>query len=504
MQLRRELGGASRATSRRLTPGARAGLVSWIAVALALGAMGLAIFQPSNVSLLAMGCLGVGCALVISGVRLSTIGVGSVALFCLTASWDQVTVGGIEFRMLFLFLGLLLLAPTLDLRRLPPVPWWLHAYGLSAVVVTCLQAAMPISDGYLDGRYVTSTAGQLLGSRPSGFLSLLSLLFNTYAIPVIIVLACMYLPKALKLLVATYVAGAALSSLAGILGYYGQPFLLDLFGTVPIADGVRAKGFTNHSLRLATSEVMTIALAAWLALQRHRGLRTCGWISVPPLVVGLFVSGSRGGLVAGLLVLVLSMYMLPAVRSRIHVVVSGVVAALLGVSVFFPSVVSAVIGSTRIIGDATTEFSDTGRSEVLTQGLEDFYTSPIFGIGVQYIAEAHTLYVGVLAAGGIIFGVGYLLFNVGSLRTSIQALKVDRSLGGALLTTLIASLGYWTVADLIQTATVSTIYGFVIALWWQGQSDAAASPSGPATAGGREVVVHPEHRTVTSTGVRPG
>ena len=145
------------------------------------------------------------------------------------------------------------------------------------------------------------------------------------------------------------------------------------------------------------------------------------------------------------------MYMLPAVRSRIHVVVAGVVAALVGLSVFFPSVVSTVIGSTRIVGDRSTEFSDTGRVEVLEQGLEDFYTSPIFGIGVQYIAEAHTLYVGVLAAGGVIFGFGFVLFNIGSLRTSVQAVKVDRSLGGALLeTTLVASLGYWTVADLIR------------------------------------------------------
>ena len=110
---------------------------SAMAVTLALGSIGLALLLPWKPSLVALICLGFCCLMVIAGVRLRAVGVGSIALFCLTASWDQVTVGGIEYRMLFLFLGLLLLAPTLDLRRLPPVPWWLHAYGLSAVVVTC-------------------------------------------------------------------------------------------------------------------------------------------------------------------------------------------------------------------------------------------------------------------------------------------------------------------------------------------------------------------------------
>jgi hypothetical protein len=182
-------------------------------------------------------------------------------------------------------------------------------------------------------------------------------------------------------------------------------------------------------------------------------------------------------MVAGSLVLVLCLYMLPDVRRRIHVVVSSLVAAFLGLYLLFPSTVSAVLGQTRISGDFTTTISDTGRYELLVQAVQDFLSSPIFGIGVRFLAEAHTLYFGVIAAGGIIFAAGYILFNVGSLRTAAQAMNVDRSLGGALLATLIGSLGYWLVADIIQTKTVASIYGFVIALWWQGQRDRAVSSS---------------------------
>ncbi len=45
-----------------------------------------------------------------------------------------------------------------------------------------------------------------------------------------------------------------------------------------------------------------------------------------------------------------------------------------------------------------------GRSQLFDQGLQDFWESPLFGIGGRFLAEAHTLYMGVLASGGIIFG----------------------------------------------------------------------------------------------------
>lgn len=478
-------------------------LISWVAVGLALGVVGWSLQQPWTMSLVMSGLLVVVCVIVIARLPLQTVGVISVALFCVTASWDQVSVGGIKVRMVFLLLGFLVLAPGIDLRRLPPVPWWLHAYGLTAIVVTALQTMSPIDQSYLAGRYATSATGQLLGERLPNLVSLLSLLFNTYFIPIMIVLACMYLPRALTWLIAAYVVGVTLSSAAGILGYYGQPAIVEWFGGLQAFEGVRASGFTSHPLRLATSGVMGIGLATWLALQPRRGLKWCGRISMPFIIMGLYVTGSRGGLVAGLLVLILCMVMLPDVRRRIHVVVSGLGAAILGLYLVFPSVVHGVIGSTRILGDdPTASVSNADRAELLAQGLHDFYASPIFGIGIRFIPEAHTLYLGVLAAGGLLFGASYMLFNVGSIRTNLQAVKVDPSLGRALLATLIGSLGYWVVADLIQTATVAIIYGFVIALWWQGQRDAAGPPSGDGAAGDIEVMARPENDAVKSPGER--
>jgi hypothetical protein len=485
----------------RLTPGARAWAITWLTVGLVLGVLGLALLLPWKLAVAVFVFIAIGCAIVIAWVDLPRVGVLVIGLFCLAASWDQVAVGGARVRMLFWLLGVMMLAPSVDPRRLPPIPWWLHAYGLAAIVVTCLGALMPIDQSYLDSRYAESASGQSLGTRPSSLGSLLSLLFNNYAIPVTIVLACMCLPKALRWLIGAYVAGVVLSSFAAILGYYGQHGLLDAFGGLPTPAGARASGFTSHPLRLATSEVMATALACWLALQPQWILKWGGRVGAPILILGLYVSGSRGGIVAGMLVLALCMFLLPTVRRRVHLVISAGAAALLGIYFAFPAAVAEAIGSTRLVGgDYTTTVSDTGRSEVLVQGLNDFQTSPIFGIGVKYIAEAHTLYLGVLAAGGVIFGVGYLLFNIGILRTAIRGVKGDRMLGGALLATLLAELWYWTVADLIQTATVAIINGFVIAVWWLTR-DSTESPD--QRSAGRPKVVGDPGRLATAPGTGP-
>lgn len=497
---RRDSRGSSRALGGWQTPAARAWLITLLVVGLALLMIGWSLSLPWALTLVVAFCIAVGCAIVFTRIPLQHVGVLLIALFCFTASWDQTGVAGLNIRSLFLFLGGLLLAAGLDLRRLPPVPWWLHAYGLSAVIVSCLQGMMPVNGAYLEGRYASSASGLSLGSRPGELPSLLSLLFNNYAVPIVIVVACMYLPKAMRWLIGAYVVGAAFSCFAAALSYYGQPALAQLFGGIPIPAGMRAAGFTSHPLRLATSGVMAMALACWMGLQGHRGLRWAGWVSVPLLLMGLYVSGSRGGMVAGLLVLILCTFLLPAVRRRVHLVISGVGAALAAVYFLFPTAVFGVIGKTRLLGDRTAMISDTGRAQILTQGLDDFKTSPIFGIGIRFLAEAHTLYVGVLAAGGLIFATGYLLFNVGSIRTSLEAVKVDRSLGGALLATLVASLWYWTVADMIQTKTVAIIYGFIIALWWQGRMEnGGASPRQGASVEG----AYAQGRAVETSGLIP-
>lgn len=459
-----------------VSPGAKAAGISFVAVVLAFAVSLWSITLPWEFWLILSGMVGIACAIIISGVRLGTLGAVLIGVFCFTASWDDVLLGPVNIRQLCLLLGGLLLLTTLDIRRLPQVPWWLHAYGLSAVIASAFQLLYPISQAYLDTRYASSQSGQSLGARAGALPSLASLLLNNYGVPVVIVLTCMALPGALKWLIGSYVTGAAFCCLAGILGYYGVPVLIDVFGGVSWPAGVRASGFTSHPLRLGTAALMALALACWMILQKRPALRRGGWGSLPLLVGGLYVSGSRGPILAGIVLLALCLFLLPDVRRRVHEVIGAVAIATLAFLFAFPSVIEPLLVQTRLTGDPTAAASDAGRSEVLAQGLDDFNTSPIFGIGIQFIAEAHTLYVGALAAGGLIFGAGFMLFNIGSMLTAIRSIAYDRALGGALVATLGAALFYWTVADLIQTKTVAIVFGFVVALWWLGEEESTASP----------------------------
>ena len=444
---------------------------TWLVVAATLGLFALSLAQPdTRITVVVVGLIALVAIVVISRAPMATIGVALIVAFAFAASWDQVTVGGVRPRLILLVLGLLFLVLGYGVLRPPPIPWWIHTYAAGVVFVTALQYVFPISDVYLNARYLTSQAGQSLLTRPGTIPSLLSALFNAYAVPVGVVLAVAYKPKSLRWIVNAYVAGAAISNLAAYLGFEGNPILLTPLVPVVPPPGTRALGYTSHPLHLATSAVFAIGLACWMAVQKRVITKWTGRIALVCLFLGVYASGSRGGSGALVLAVALCAFLLPNVRQNIHNVMAAGGLVIAAVISFVPSVGLEILRTMRIYHGATNAVSDTGRNEVLHQGLQDWNHSPIFGIGVRYISEAHVLYAGVLASGGVILFAAYLAFNWGSIRDAIRGIAVDRMLGGALLATLVASLAYWLVADEFGIASVGIVYGCVIALLIQVQN----------------------------------
>lgn len=403
------------------------------------------------------------CVAIAMRPSIADLGVFLVVVFCFVISWDEANVGGIKPRLLFLFFGTAGLLVGTSFRGGVRIPWWLHAYGLGAIVVTLLQVYFPISAGYLDSRYATSASGQSLGTRGGTLPSLLSLLENNYVVPMAVALACAYHPKALRWTISAFVSGVAISSLVGYLGYEGLQSVASIFAPAPPSH-FRAQGFTSHSLHLATSIVFAVPLAVWLATQQEKALRWIGRLGLLCLFLGIYASGSRGGAVAAPLALGLCAFLMPRVRQRLHIILTALGLVLGAVFLWVPGALSGVLAATRLSGGTTAAVSDAGRGQILDQSILDINHSPLFGIGVRYLAEAHILYFGVLASGGAILFAAYLLFNVGSIHAARRSMQVDRGLGGAILATLVASLMYWTVADDFQVATVEIIYGFLLAV----------------------------------------
>lgn len=441
---------------------ARSSLALSTSILVATALVALSSLSPVTAVAMLIMLLG-ACGILIFRPTLAQFGVFLIVLYCLFISWDEASLGGVKPRLLLLFFGTAALVVGGAVRKAPRIPWWLHAYGLAAVAASLLQVYFPITQAYLDSRYATSPQGQALGSREPMIAGLLSLLENNYLVPMAVVLACVVQPKALRWTITAFVAGVSISAFVGFLGYEGWETLAGLFAPPP-AVGFRAQGWASHSLHLATAIVFALPLSVWVALQPSPRLRWVGRACLVALLLGLYASGSRGGNVAGPVALGLCAFFMPSVRSRLHIIGTVLAGAFAAIALWVPGALGGFLAATRLSGGSTASASDLGRGQVLDQSTLDIQHSPIFGIGVQFLAEAHVLYYGVVASGGVVLFVGWLLFNVGSIQAASRCLKFDRSLGGAVLATLLASLAYWTVADDFQVATVEIIYGFVIAI----------------------------------------
>lgn len=450
------------------------GLVGTLVVVL------LALERDARIGIALAVLVGLLCLASLARVRAAHVGAGFVVLFAFTASWDHVELAGTPARYLFLLFGLAVLALVQATKQFPPIPWWVHAFALTVIVVTALQTLLPVSQSFLDARYLTSDSGVALGTRPEVLPALSYLLVNVYLVPAAVVMAVMAVPKSLRTIIAAYVMGVAVSCLAAYLGFIGIPFLADLL-VAPVPSGVRASGYTSHPLHLATSAVMAIALAVWMAVQPGLAMRWFGRFAVVAIALGLYASGSRGGNVAGTIAVALCVLLLPAIRKRWHVVAAVAASGVALVFAFVPTAGTQILRTTRVVGDAASQSSDFGRGELFQQAMTDFAESPIYGIGTRYLAEAHLLYAGVLASGGVLLFFAYVLFNIGSFRDAFRASTVSRSLGGALAATLVASLAYWTVADEFTGAIVQAVYGILIAtVLPQVRSELAAVLGSPA------------------------
>jgi len=440
-----------------------AAITPWLAALLAVLALVAAIAVGGKTLKIAVVLICGACLVAITRMSIPMFGVVMVVLFAFTASWDTATLAGVHPRVAFLLIGVIALGIGNALRDPPFPPWWLHLFAITAVVVSLLQLLFPTSPEFIAGRYATSAIGQALGARGGGnLLSLVSLLFNTYVVPMAVVMACMYARKAFGWIVGAYVTGVALSSLAAYLGYIGHPFLLDVFGT-PYPDHVRAIGFTSFPLRLGTTVVFAVPFACWLAVRGRPWVRYANRAMLVLLLLGMYSTGSRGATVATMAALGFSFLLLPNLRRRIHWYVGSVAVLTAGLLMAFPTLADGILRTTRIAGDRTTEISDIGRGEVFQQGMADLKESPVFGIGLHYLAEAHITYIGVLAAGGVLLFVSFLALNLGAFGSALRTYALDRSLGAAMIVSLLTALVYWTVAVDFAVASVEIIYGFVIA-----------------------------------------
>jgi len=211
-------------------------------------------------------------------------------------------------------------------------------------------------------------------------------------------------------------AGAALTDAIHITHFTGY-----LFGVGPVSIG-RQAGLTNHPNHLATVLVMAIPIVlSWW--QRAGVWRRRSVIALTILVIALISTGSRGGLAAGGVIIVIGVLTQPAVRKAVQpalLPLGLVVAALLLID---QHLTQSLLHHTRF--GASGAGSDHQRAEVGRQAVMDFKHRPWFGIGFDVADQGHSIYLQMLATGGVLTLVAMALYVSGVVRSVVSRVWDD-------------------------------------------------------------------------------
>lgn len=213
-----------------------------------------------------------------------------------------------------------------------------------------------------------------------------------------------------------------------------------LFGTTSSTVG-REAGLTNHPDHLATVLVMAIPIAfSWW--QRDPVWRRRGMIAVAALILALYSTGSRGGLAAGAVILIVGTFSQPAVRRRIIPVVVPLAFVFVAVLVLDGHLAHALLQHTRFKSGAASG-SDTARKEVARQAILDIKHRPSLGVGFDVADQGHSIYLQAIASGGVLTLVSLVVYVSGVL-TGVR-LRVKDYWTPSVIAAVVSILGWMTL-----------------------------------------------------------
>ena len=412
----------------------------------------------------------------------------AVAVFVVVVTWNgfRTPVGAIgSFFLAVAFVAVL--AQTLIGRRPLPLPPWIAAAALGFTIAAMLNIIFPPDQALLDRTllYFRSLPGRNLGfliPRPD-LVQLIQFVIALLVVPIMIAAVATTRERVRGLLDA-FVIGATLNAFVGIVDLAGLPIAPYQVG------GSRTAALTIHPNYLA----LTCTIAAPLALlwvTRGGRWRTAGYVSTALLLLGAYASGSRAGAVTAVLAVAATYVLIPGLRRGL-----GIVVPIVGIGLVALVLVAGdqILEQVRLGGDlgttVNTAGSDLQRSKTSSLALDQFQARPLQGVGYGVIADAHVIYLQLLASGGLIAMASFITYIGGlaaSLRRAFGGPQRDAAVvcGLAILMWLINGIHDNQLADkylyvipgfLVAMARLATLEA---ATREEGGRPATASPAGP-------------------------
>lgn len=363
----------------------------------------------------------------------------------------EVYVGPIRARVVLIVLALLLAVASFLRGNRLWLPWWILAPAGSILLATALVLVLPISPTYLNTRQVDTT----FGPQPTDDIGpAISALLSVAGLPLAMIACSLAFRRAPMYIAGAFVAGNALSAFVAYTDFLGLTSLSSTFGGCGVPGG-RACGFSSHPVLLTVGTVYATGLAAWFLVRPSRRSRFFGGITLPALILGTYASGTRGGVLSIILLLAASVLVLPQYRRHLHLVLLVVGMCASAVFVFVPTIGHQLLLTTRLVGSPTAAASNAARIGAMSQGLDDFLESPIFGIGLHVLFQAQNGYIQSLASGGLILLIGMLALQFGALWDSFRLMKTE-AMATALAATMLTRVFY----EAIEGSLV--IYGALV------------------------------------------
>lgn len=346
-----------------------------------------------------------------------------------TAPWSGAKFGPMALADLFTFLTLLTGLPLiLRGRSTLTVPIWLWLPTATSFVVLFYNEVF-------SSAALSSTPGVTSPSIMFGRIAL-----STLGLGLVCILVAKVRPDFLIRAVAWFALGSSISAGVALLQSVGiRPVLPGVEQVVSEFTG-RWTGLASHPNALAQASVLAIP-AIFLLLSRHRGILRLTWlICLVGLVLSVFASGSRAGLIVGAIVSAVSVVVFFGRGRRL----GSILAALLAMGFLSITFGSQVISQTRLgAGDEYgAALSNVGRVEAISEGWSLFTDHPIAGAGLgSWYGELGVLVV--LVSGGLILGLAYTAFLTGvAVRIFAGPTSVDAAY---FFISLVAVLGFATL-----------------------------------------------------------
>lgn len=324
-----------------------------------------------------------------------------IALVSIT--WNGIRLApNAAFSDIFLVLSAIVYCIHLLLTNTWPrnVPAWLYGPALAttlSVFITTIWANLEFGMAAPGYRYVITLA---LTPLVIGFIS--------------------SRPNVLSALVNCWLLSVVINASVGVLDHFFGTQLADQIVTDQAVSTTRSAGLSTHSNHLAFMAAMALPVITARIASRQR-IRSRSWYVIAAVLTAaaILASGSRGALVGTTIVLLAFPFLTR--QRRIYSVGALVLLALIALTMAISTWTSMnFVAIDRVLGDPSVQASDSQRAQFQADAIAQIWSSPVIGNGYEAVRDAHSLYLQLLVAGGLIALVSFVVFASGALGSAFR------------------------------------------------------------------------------------